>query len=245
MWILRDICNFAPFLIFYKQMKITKIALALVGIAVCVAIPFVSKAGISIHDGNACTNSSTISSIFGAFNHEGARKMKYEEISYPTPNYDSTKTNEVKGVVLHHTAEPTAQRSLEVLTSKERGVSTHVVIDYDGTRYIMLPPTTVAWHAGASLHAGREKCNEWMLGIEFQGDTTQEPLTQDQIDSAIEWLLPLIAQYNIPIDNIVTHQMIRTAYKKKHPEKRAYDKPDITQTEYVRFMKQLRAALEE
>lgn len=180
----------------------------------------------------------------GATPHK--RKTGYKVIDYPTDNYARDKVNEVQGVILHHTCEPTAQAALDVLTSKERGVSAHVVIDYDGTRYVMVTPTTVAWHAGYSLLHGREKCNDWTLGIEFQGDTCIEPLTQDQIDSAIEWLLPLIAEYHIPIDNIVTHQMIRTAYKKAHPEnKKAYNKPDITQAEYKRFMEQLRAALSE
>lgn len=207
--------------------------------AITIAIPLVAFAtSTTFFEGNGSADSTESCT-------SATRKTGYKEVAYPSENFDPEKVNDVQGVVLHHTAEPTAQRSLEVLTSKERGVSTHVVIDYDGTRYIMVPPTTVAWHAGPSLHAGRERCNEWMLGIEFQGDTTQEPLTQDQIDSAIEWLLPLIAEYHIPIDNIVTHQMIRTAYKKKHPESRAYNKQDITQTEYKRFMEQLRSALEQ
>lgn len=220
-------------------MKFSLTTVCTVLAAFCIALPLVGYAtGTSfLADCDSADNAET--------NTSAERKTGYKEVDYPSENIDPEKVNDVQGVVLHHTAEPTAQRSLEVLTSKERGVSTHVVIDYDGTRYIMVPPTTVAWHAGASLHAGRERCNDWMLGIEFQGDTTQEPLTQDQIDSAIEWLLPLIAEYHIPIDNIVTHEMIRTAYKKKHPGSRVYDKPDITQTEYIRFMEQLRSALEQ
>lgn len=230
---------------FAAMMKITKTSLFRI-LAVCVVLPLASWAGITIRDNTANLDSSAMAlAVFGDASKERPRKTGYAEVSYPSPNFDPEKVNEVQGIVLHHTAEPTAQRSLEVLTSQERQVSTHVVIDYDGTRYIMLPPTTVGWHAGASLHAGREKCNEWMLGIEFQGDTTQEPLTQDQIDSAIEWMLPLIAEYHIPIDNIVTHQMIRTAYKNAHPGSRVYDKPDITRAEYERFMKLLRKALAE
>lgn len=170
------------------------------------------------------------------------RKTGYREVMHPTPNYDRNRTNEVQGIILHHTAEPTVERSLEVLTSKQKGVSTHVVIDTDGTRYIMLAPRVVAYHAGLSRLNGREGCNGWTLGIEFQGNTLEAPLTQDQIDSAIEWMLPLIKEYNIPVENIVTHEMIRAAYKKAHPDKRAYDKPDITQKEYARFMENFNAA---
>lgn len=168
---------------------------------------------------------------------------KYKEVNYPTPNIDHERTNEVRGVILHHTAEPTIERSLAVLTSKEKNVGTHVCIDTDGTRYIMAQPTQVTYHAGYSLLDGREGCNGFTIGIEFQGNTLEKPLTQDQIQSAIDYLLPLISQYNIPVKNIVTHEMVRQAYKARYPRKRCYGKVDITQTEYHRFMKALRAAL--
>jgi N-acetylmuramoyl-L-alanine amidase len=149
----------------------------------------------------------------------------------------------VKGVILHHTAEPTIERSLGVLTSTKKKVGTHVVIDTDGTRYIMAAPTVVTFHAGLSYLDGREACNEFTIGIEFQGNTLEAPLTQDQIDSAIEYLLPLISKYKIPIKNIVTHEMVRNAYKERHPNKRCSGKVDITQTEYQRFMNCLRDRL--
>lgn len=168
---------------------------------------------------------------------------KYKEISYPTPNIDREQTNDVRGVILHHTAEPTIERSLAVLTSLEKKVGTHVCIDTDGTRYIMAQPTEVTYHAGFSLLDGREGCNAFTIGIEFQGNTLEKPLTQDQINSAIEYLLPLIKQYNIPVKNIVTHEMVRQAYKAKYPNKRCYGKVDITQTEYRRFMTAFRSEL--
>lgn len=173
---------------------------------------------------------------------EGSPK-KYKEVSYPTPNIDSTKTNDVRGVILHHTAEPTVESSLRVLTVGARHVGTHVVIDTDGTRYIMCSPTTVTFHAGASILDGREKCNEFTIGIEFQGNTLEKPLTQQQRESAIEYLLPLIKEYNIPIRNIVTHEMIRNNYKRKYPNKKVAGKVDITPTEYRKFMAELNAAL--
>lgn len=152
--------------------------------------------------------------------------------------------SETQGVILHHTAEPTVERSLEVLTSLQKKVGTHVVIDKDGTRYIMCSPETVTYHAGRSILNGKEGCNYFTIGIEFQGNTLEAPLTQDQINSAIEYLKPIIAKYHIPISNIVTHEMVRQAYKRKYPEKRCYGKVDITQKEYARFMKALKAELQ-
>jgi len=172
-----------------------------------------------------------------------ASRKPYREIQHPTPNVDRSRKNQVRGVILHHTAEPTIERSLGVLTSTKKGVGTHAVIDTDGTRYIMAAPEVVTYHAGLSYLDGSEGCNNFTVGIEFQGNTLENPLTQDQINSAIEYLLPLIDKYHIPVRNIVTHEMVRNAYKKRHPNKRCYGKVDITQAEYVKFIKALKAAL--
>lgn len=176
-------------------------------------------------------------------NAQTNQRTQYKEISYPTPNYAKGRVNGVRGVILHHTAEPTIKKSLEVLTVSGRHVGTHVVIDIDGTRYIMADPTVVTYHAGYSILDGREGCNEFTIGIEFQGNTLEKPLTDDQIKSGIEYLIPLIKKYNIPFRNIVTHEMIRNAYKKKYPKKRCSGKVDITQIEYRRFQKALKEAL--
>lgn len=168
---------------------------------------------------------------------------KYVEKKYPTPNYSQGKINTVEGVILHHTAEPTIERSLSVLTSTTKKVGTHVVIDTDGTRYIMAEPTVVTFHAGLSILGGKEGCNNFTIGIEFQGNTLETPLTVDQIKSAIEYLLPIISEYKIPTNNIVTHEMVRQAYKRKYPKKRCSGKVDITQFEYLRFMKELKLVL--
>lgn len=169
----------------------------------------------------------------------------YKEISYPTPNFEPGKVNTVKGVILHHTAEPTIARSLGVLTSKKKNVGTHCVIDTDGTRYIMCAPTVVTYHAGFSVLDGNEGCNNFCIGIEFQGNTLEKPLTTNQINSAIEYLLPLIKKYHIPLSHIVSHKMVRDAYKKKYPTKNCSRKVDITDTEYKRFIKALKVKMKQ
>lgn len=173
-----------------------------------------------------------------AVQHEG-----FEEISRPTPNFDPDKRNAVKGVILHHTAEPTVERSLEILTGHERCVGTHCVIDTDGTRYILCEPEVVTYHAGWSVLNGEEGCNNFTIGIEFQGNTLELPLTEEQIYSAIEYLRPIMAKYQIPVSNVVTHEMVRAAYKQKYPKKRCSGKVDITPTEYKRFMEVLEKEL--
>ena len=168
---------------------------------------------------------------------------EYEEVDYPTPNIKADSVNEVLGVILHHTALPTIDEALHELT-RPHGVSSHVVIDYDGTRYIMAPPTAVTFHAGLSLLNDRERCNYFTIGLEFQGNTEEASLTNDQVKSGVDYLLPLIRQYHIPLSNIVTHKMVRDNYMQKYPEKRCKDKVDITQEDYERFMTALRKAID-
>jgi N-acetyl-anhydromuramyl-L-alanine amidase AmpD len=168
----------------------------------------------------------------------------YTEQYYPTPNTRSDSLNEVLGIILHHTALPTVEDALKELT-RPRGVSSHVIIDTDGSRYILAQPTAITYHAGLSVLLGREKCNMFTIGVEFQGNTEETPLTEDQINSGIEYMLPIIREYNIPLENIVTHKMVRDNYMAKYPEKKCKDKVDITQKEYERVMSRLREALEE
>ena len=178
-------------------------------------------------------------------NHDKLQAKRYREISYPTPNIDASRKNTVEGVILHHTAEPTVQKSLDVLTKSPRRVGTHCVIDTDGTRYIMCKPEDVTYHAGLSVLNGKEGCNYFTIGIEFQGNTLVAPLSEDQMKSAIGYLRPIIRKYNIPYSNIVTHERVRQAYKKRHPQKKCSGKVDITQTEYKRFMKLLKKVYDE
>lgn len=167
----------------------------------------------------------------------------YRVVSRPTPNVGRGR-NTVEGIVLHHTAEPSAQRAMQhKLCNPKEKVSSHIVVDYDGTRYILAPPTAITYHAGKSRLAGRDGCNAFTVGIEIQGNTLEAPLTDDQVNSVVEYIVPLIRRYHIPLSRVVTHEMVRNNWLEAHPEEHAYGKVDITRTEYQRIMKALRKKL--
>ena len=48
-------------------------------------------------------------------------------------------------------------------------VSAHAVITRDGAITQYVPVTMRAWHAGASCFEGRERCNDFSVGIELEG----------------------------------------------------------------------------
>lgn len=164
----------------------------------------------------------------------------YKVVEMATPNIDKG-INEVKGIVLHHTATASLEESIEKLTTPGSGVSCHVLIDKDGTRYLLAPPEAITWHAGFSKMGNREKCNKFTIGIEFQGNTVEAPLTNEQVESAVEYIAPLMEEYGIPIENIVTHEQIRKSYQDAHPKSRVPDKVDITESQHQRILNALKS----
>lgn len=181
-------------------------------------------------------------------NHQfvSAPASGYEVVSRPTPNIRQGR-NEVWGVVLHQTSTKDAKTAVRSLTSSRDKKSAHVIIDYDGTRYVLAPPTAITMHAGRSLYKGHTDLNRYTIGIEFQANPVEclfRPLTEKQIASAIEYLKPIIKEYNISPDNITTHAIIRTAWNEAHPERKGGFRADIPSCEYERFMNRLKKAME-
>ncbi|MDE5888008.1 MAG: N-acetylmuramoyl-L-alanine amidase [Muribaculaceae bacterium] len=194
---------------------------------------------------SACTHNKVSDSsmlIEASIPYEKKEKIgDYWEYTCPTPNVHAGK-NQVKAIVLHHTATESTLSSLKIMTGpKPTGkVSCHVVIAPDGTRYILAPPESITWHAGWSMLNGRSNCNRFTVGIEFQGNTLEHPLTSDQIQSAIDYCLPIMKKYNLKISDIVTHKQIREEYLRNHHAKKVPAKPDITDEEHNRFKKAIK-----
>lgn len=152
--------------------------------------------------------------------------------------------NERKGIVLHHTGftdDPNLNDVISWLTRKD-GESAHVVIGEDGTRKVLARPDQVTFHAGKSIWNNRDNVNDFMIGIEFQGDTNKKDLTPQQIQSAIEYMIPIIRENNIRLEDIVTHQQVRDLYidyVNKNGGDQADSKPDINYNNYEKIIKEL------
>ena len=58
-------------------------------------------------------------------------------------------------------------------------VSSHLLISRRGALTQFVPFDRRAWHAGASSHRGRERCNDYSIGIELEG-TDHERYTDSQ-----------------------------------------------------------------
>jgi AmpD protein len=60
-------------------------------------------------------------------------------------------------------------------------VSAHFFIRRDGELIQFVPCAQRAWHAGASSWRGRERCNDFSLGVELEG-SDEQPFTDAQYD---------------------------------------------------------------
>lgn len=81
-------------------------------------------------------------------------------------------------------------------------VSAHFLIRRDGELIQFVPVTMRAWHAGVSCWAGRERCNDFSIGIEVEGDDDR-PFENAQYDQ-LSCLLSALRQ-RFPVDAVVGH----------------------------------------
>ena len=89
-------------------------------------------------------------------------------------------------------------------------VSAHFLIRRDGELIQFVPCTRRAWHAGASVWRGRERCNDFSVGIELEGtDSVAYEAVQYRV--LADLLNALERRY--PIEEVVGHSDIAPGRK--------------------------------
>ncbi|HAD30189.1 MAG TPA: 1,6-anhydro-N-acetylmuramyl-L-alanine amidase AmpD, partial [Methylophaga sp.] len=105
----------------------------------------------------------------------------------PSPNYDDRPDeSDISGIIIHNISLPPGQFGggwiadlflnqldpnahpyfAEIAHLK---VSSHLLIRRDGLMQQFVPFQKRAWHAGVSCWEGRERCNDFTIGIEMEG----------------------------------------------------------------------------
>ena len=137
----------------------------------------------------------------------------FQEFYKASPNI-SYSTIRPEGVVLHHSY-GSYKGGVSWILNDASNVSYHVLINTDGERTVFAKDTQRAWHAGSSSFNGRSGCNGFMLGLAFTGDTNDRELTQAEIDSAVEFLLPRFERWGWPKDlsTVTTHREVSPGRK--------------------------------
>lgn len=129
--------------------------------------------------------------------------LKRYELDQDTPEITP------KMVVLHWTAIPSLKKSFEAFNRSTLpnwrpdlvnvsglNVSSHFLVDQDGTIYRLMPETTMARHTIGLNHCA--------IGIENVGGTEGLPLTKQQLKSNIYLVNYLASKYDI--DYVIGHQ---------------------------------------
>ena len=138
--------------------------------------------------------------------------MPFREIERLSPNRDPGR-HERRGVLFHHSELGFGETIARMLDPASR-VSYHCLIDRDGTRCTLVPDTDVAWHAGASRFLGRDRCNDFLLGVAFAGDSGREPLSEAQIASALDWLEARWSPLGWSLERLADHRQVSPGRKR-------------------------------
>ena len=144
-----------------------------------------------------------------------------------SPNFDVRPNHEISIIVIHNISLPPNQYGgngiIELFTNVlnpnkhpyyaeiyTRKVSSHFLIRRDGSLIQFVSCLNRAWHAGVSNWQGRERCNDFSVGIELEGsdfdafEPTQYLTLKNLLDS-------LMSRY--AIQSIVGHSDIAPGRK--------------------------------
>lgn len=138
----------------------------------------------------------------------------YEEILHTTKNMGGGM--QPKGIVFH-SSYGSAEGSLSWIKNPASKVSYHTMIFPDGTRHNVVPYDRQSWHAGRSTFRGRSGCNQFMIGISFEGNLYTRQLSEDEIASAVELSVHLCRKYGFGLDWITDHRTVSPGRKEDIP----------------------------
>ncbi len=125
-----------------------------------------------------------------------------------SPNYNGRLGTPISAIVLHHTASlSNALAIAKYFQRRDARVSSHYVVDRDGSIVRCVPDALRAWHAGPSSFDGVANVNDYSIGIEIcnSGDGI-EPYPEAQVAAVTRLVACLAKQYDIPVDRVTRHR---------------------------------------
>lgn len=93
---------------------------------------------------------------------------------------------------------------------RELRVSSHFLIPRNGALIQFVPCSRRAWHAGASSWHGRERCNDFSIGVELEGTDTR-PYTARQYARLARLVSTLRGRY--PLRDVAGHSDVAPGRK--------------------------------
>ena len=139
----------------------------------------------------------------------------------PSPNQDERGTP-VDMLILHYTGMRSGQAAIARLRDPAAQVSSHYVVEEDGTIFRLVPEDRRAWHAGVSYWRGHKALNARSIGIEIVNPGHEwgyRAFPVLQMAALCELSLGILARHPIPARNVVGHSDVAPDRKQDPGEK--------------------------
>jgi N-acetylmuramoyl-L-alanine amidase len=135
----------------------------------------------------------------------------------PSPNHGPRPAGTpIDMLVLHYTGMKSAAEALERLCDAQAKVSSHYVIEEDGTVWRLVEEHRRAWHAGVSCWRGQRDVNSRSIGIEICNPGHEwgyRAFPRAQMQAVAGLSHAILARHPIPPRNVVGHSDIAPARK--------------------------------
>lgn len=127
----------------------------------------------------------------------------------PSPNQDDRPENcPIDMIILHYTGMRTAREAIERLREPAAKVSSHYVVDEDGSVLRLVDEARRASHAGVSYWRGQRALNGRSIGIEIVNPGHEfgyRDFPVFQLVSVCDLCLEILSRHPVPARNIVGH----------------------------------------
>ena len=130
-------------------------------------------------------------------------------IDLPSPNFDDRPVGgPIDILLLHYTGMRSADEAIERLRDPAARVSSHYVIDEDGSTLCLVPDQKRAWHAGVSCWCEAREINARSIGIEIVNPGHEwgyRPFPKAQMQAVTALSQQIVARYGIPAHRVLGH----------------------------------------
>ncbi len=141
----------------------------------------------------------------------------------PSPNHDDRPAGTpIDMLILHYTGMQCAQDAIDRLRDPVARVSSHYVVDEDGSVLRLVPEVRRAWHAGASFWRGHCELNARSIGVEIVNPGHEwgyRDFPALQMAVVCDLCLAILSRHPIPARNVVAHSDVAPDRKEDPGEK--------------------------
>ena len=141
----------------------------------------------------------------------------------PSPNHDERPDDlPIDMLILHYTGMQSGQAAIDQLRDPEKQLSSHYVVEEDGTVFRLVAEDRRAWHAGISHWRGHSALNGRSIGIEIVNPGHEfgyRDFPVLQLASVCDLCLGILSRHPIPARHVLAHSDVAPDRKEDPGEK--------------------------